>query len=115
MYGIFLCYVMSVNFYSAAGSRVSGEVSVFLNIGSNFNIFYDDIIAVIDIENMTGDVNNDFIENMRKNKNCVNLSKIRRSLIVVEKKGKTKAYFSSVSVKTIKKRLDTIAKFMLKN
>jgi len=90
-----------------------GEVSVFLSIGSNFSVFYKDIIAVIDIEKTTGGkINNAFIENMKKNKSCIILSDIRRSLIVVEKKGVIKAYLSSVSVKTIKKRLNLINKFI---
>ncbi len=88
---------------------------MFLNIGSNFNIFYEDIIAVIDIENMKAGANKEFIENMRKNKNCVILRGRSRSLIVADKKGKTKIYLSSVSVKTIKKRLTFITAYLKNN
>ncbi len=85
---------------------------MFLNIGSNFNIFYEDIIAVIDIEDMKAGANKEFIENMRKNKNCIILGGKNRSLIVADKKGKTKIYLSSVSVKTIKKRFTFIAAYL---
>lgn len=85
---------------------------MFLNIGSNFNIFYEDIIAVIDIENMKAGANEEFIENMRKNKNCVILGRKSRSLIVADKKGETKVYLSPVSVKTIKKRLTFITAYL---
>ncbi len=85
---------------------------MFLNIGEKQSIFFNDIIAVIDIEKLKGKINDEFIENMMKNNNCVSLGKVKRSAIITEKKGKSKVYLSSVSVSSLKKRLSGISNFV---
>ena len=63
---------------------------MFLNIGEKQSIFFNDIIAVIDIEKLKGKINDEFIENMMKNNNCGSLGKVKRSAILTDKNGKSK-------------------------
>ena len=91
---------------------VFGGLFMFLNVGADVDVFLKDIVAVIDIvekdDENAGQINNEFVANMFKQKKCVVLDKnVSRSAIVVEKLGEITVYLSPLSVKAIRKRLQS--------
>ena len=87
---------------------------LLLNIGSDVNIYYKDIVAIVSFEKETSEINRKFVENMIKKESCVIIDKeVHKSVIILNKKGVSKAYISPLSIKTIQKKMGLIQKFNL--
>jgi len=84
---------------------------MFLNIGADVDIYCNDVVAVINLEKDDGKINSEFIDVMRRKKDCIILDKdVIRSIVVLSRNGKSRIYLSPVSVFAIKKRMEFICK-----
>jgi len=87
---------------------------MFLNIGAEINVFYKDIAAVINLEKMSGKINNEFIENLTKKNACTVIDKKKsRSLVILSVNGDTKAFLSPLSASSINNRLIAFNKILI--
>ena len=82
---------------------------MFLNIGADIDVFYDDVVAIINREKNDGKINFEFINAMRRKKDCITLDEdVLRSVVILSKNGESKIYLSPISVFAIKKRMESI-------
>ncbi len=82
---------------------------MFLNIGADIDVFYDDVVAIINLEKNDGKINFEFINAMRRKKDCITLDEdVLRSVVILSKNGESKIYLSPISVFAIKKRMESI-------
>lgn len=82
---------------------------LFLNIGTDVDVYYKDIVAMVNIDKISGKINYEFIDSMMKKKFCVVLEKnVFRTAVILCKNGKSKIYISPLSVLALRKRLEAI-------
>lgn len=90
---------------------VGRRIRLFLHIGSDINVAYDTVIAVINIEK-ENKINSEFIENLNKKGDCIVLdSNVSRSAVIFSQDNKTKVYLSPVSAPAIKRRMAIVDRF----
>lgn len=85
-------------------------IRLFLHIGSEIDVAYDDIVAVINVEK-DNRINSEFIERLSQSGDCVVLDNKIRSAIISYQNNRTKIFLSSVSTVSIKKRIAGFYKF----
>lgn len=76
---------------------------MYVHIGNDEMLKINDIIAILDVDTLKESRNNLRILNMLKNQ-----SSDIKSVILVEKKGKSQEYFSVISSNTLKRRIEQI-------
>ena len=78
---------------------------MFLHLGADTVVLLKNVIAINDLKMVKSNINNEFLDNMRKGKQVIDVSERNAKSIVITDDG---VYLSGISALTLKKRAGNV-------